>query len=138
MPSSTVTSIAQVSGQSCGQATWTVLLITSLYVDEFDPMPHRRRGAALQVREAADVRRRDERRPPGLQCRQLARAQLARNGGLGERIRAGRAAAKMCIVYRREPRAPPCKQRLPPAADLLALLQGAGRLERHRSPVSAA
>src|SRR3954465_4035043 len=131
MPSSTVTSIAQVSGQSCGQATWTVLVIASLYVDEFYPMPHRRRGAALQVREAAYVRCRDERRPRRLQRGELARAQLAGNDGLRERIGAGGAAAKMRIVHRRELVARLCEQRFDVPTNLLPVLQRAGRLERN-------
>src|SRR3954463_6144442 len=131
MPSSTVTSIAQVSGQSCGQATWTVLVIASLYVDEFYPMPHRRRGAALQVREAAYVRCRDERRPRRLQRGELARAQLAGNDGLRERIGAGGAAAKMPVVHRCQLVARLCEQRFDVPTHLLPVLQRAGRLERN-------
>jgi hypothetical protein len=44
---------------------WTVWLMASFYVQQLDPVPHRRRGAALQVSEAADIRRGDRPGRPG-------------------------------------------------------------------------
>src|SRR5712664_2327732 len=96
--------MAQVSGQSCGHAarttSRTVSLMPSFYVDELDPVAYRRRGAALQVREAADVRGGDDIRAAGLERGELAPAQLAGNRRLQERVGPGRAAAEMGVIHR--------------------------------------
>src|SRR3954447_5798991 len=105
LPSSTVTSIAHVSGQSWGHATLTrcgsVSLMTSFYVEQFDPVPHRRRRASLQVSEAADVCRGDAGRRAGLERDELANAQLGGDGRLSKRVSAGRAAAQVRVVHGR-------------------------------------
>src|SRR5437764_13380904 len=85
-PSSTVTSIAQVSGQSCGQATRTTSLMPSFYVEELDPVAHRCGGGALQVREAADVRGGNDIWRSSREGGELAAAQLPGNLRLEERM----------------------------------------------------
>src|SRR4051812_14457762 len=142
-PSSTVTSMAQVSGQSCGQATLTMSgettsLMRSFYVQQLDPVLHRRRARALQMAQAADVGGGDDLRRTGVERRELAAAQLAGDLGVQERVRAGGAAAKVRVVYRRELIAGGPQQRLDLAADLLAVLQRAGRLECHLAACAAA
>ena len=54
------------------------------FIEQLDPVPHRRFGAALKVRDAADVRRCDHDGIPGLQRRELVALQPA--GGSGCRI----------------------------------------------------
>src|SRR6185503_3124924 len=83
LPSSTVTSMAQVSGQSCGQATRTVSLMRSFYVEQLEPMAYRALRSALQVRQASNVGRGDDIR--FAEGGELARAQLPGDGGLQQR-----------------------------------------------------
>src|SRR5436305_11965690 len=111
-PSSTVTSMAQVSGQSCGQATRTVSLIASFYVEQLDPVAHRRACRTLQMRETTDVRGGNDIRSAGLERRELAAAQLARDRGLQKRIGTGGAAANVPVIHRRQPVPRPHQQRL--------------------------
>src|SRR5687768_10928578 len=132
--------MAQVSGQSWGHATRTTegadALMQSLYVDELDPMPHRRAARRLQVREAADVRGGDDVGATGLERAELAGAQLARDFRVQQRVGAGGPAAEMRVVHRLERVSGRGQQRLDLAADLLAVLQRARRLERHNLPLS--
>ena len=79
-----------------------------------------------------------------LQRRELARAQLAGDLRLQERVGARRAAAQVRVAHRRQLVAGARQQRLDLAADLLAVLQRAGRLEgdprrglRSRAPAEA-
>src|SRR5579859_4937996 len=113
--------MAQVSGQSCGQATRTVSLMSSFYVEQLDPMAHRRRRAGLQVVQAADVRGGNDIGRSGLERRELAAAQLARDRGVQQRVRAGRAATKMGVVHADEGVASLGEKRLDLAAQLLAV-----------------
>src|SRR3954471_14694561 len=125
--------MAQVSGQSCGQATRTVSLMTSFYVEQLDPMAHRRPRAVLQVIQAADVRGGNDIRAAGLERLELAAAQLGRDLRMQERIGAGRAATQMRVLHRRKRVTSPREERLDPVAQLLAVLQRAGRLECDRA-----
>src|SRR3989442_1074694 len=125
--------MAQVSGQSCGQATRTVSLMASFYVDELDPVAHGRCARRLEMRETADVRGGNDIRAPSLERGELAAAQLAGNRRLQERVSARGAAAEVRIVYCGQLIAGLCEQRLDLATQLLPVLQRAGRLERYRS-----
>ncbi len=52
-------------------------------VDQFDPVPHRRLGAGLQMGQATDIGRHDHLRVGRLQVLQLVVAQLVGQLGLG-------------------------------------------------------
>ena len=81
------------------------------------------------MREATDIGRDDHLRRPRLQMTQLAGAQLLRQIGLQQGIRAGRAAAQMRFSHWQQFGAAGGEQRLDDAAHLLAMLQGAGRMK---------
>src|SRR4051812_22845656 len=117
LPSSTVTSMAQVSGQSCGHATRTVSLMRSFYVEQLDPMAYRALGATLQVAKTTDVRGGDNIR--FAERSQLARTQLLRKGGGKERGGPRRSAAQVRVLDRHERIACCRKKRLHLAAQLL-------------------
>ena len=92
-------------------------------------MPDRRPACAGKMGLAADVGGGDALGPPRLQRPELAPAQLARKRRLQQRVGARRAAAQVRVVDRRQIESRARQDRLDPAADLLAVLQGAGRLE---------
>src|SRR5260221_9240237 len=91
--------MAQVSGQSCGQATRTTSLMASFYVEQLYPVAHRRARLALQVREAADICGGNDIRSARLQRRELAASHLAPHRRLGERITAGGAGARGFVIH---------------------------------------
>ena len=107
-------------------------------VEHLDPVPHRRRRAALQVLDAADVGRDD-----GLR-RQRRRGGASLRSRSASRARA--AAPSRCRPSRSTgaPRSAPrdveaerAQVRLDAAAQLLAVLQRAGRVERERGAAAA-
>ena len=83
----------------------------------------------LQVREASDIGRRDRFRVAGAQRGELPFAQLAGELRLQDRVGARRAAAQVAVGDRGQLVARGAQQRLDLAAQLLAVLQRAGRLE---------
>ncbi|ABA49505.1 hypothetical protein BURPS1710b_3344 [Burkholderia pseudomallei 1710b] len=97
-------------------------------LDELHPVHDGHRRAALQMRDAADVRRYDHLRLGLLQLRELALAQLVRERRLRERIGARGAAAQMAVGGQPNFDAEPLQQPLDLAAQLLAVLQRARRM----------
>src|SRR5712664_2047579 len=98
-------------------------------IEKLDPMTYRSVGAGLQVRKAADVGGGDGPRQPFVEGSQFARAQLAGHRGLQQRIGSRGAATEMRVAHGGQLVTRPREQRLDAAADLLAMLQRAGRLE---------
>ena len=97
-------------------------------------MPHWRGRAALQVGDAADVGRHDHlgaRRAKGLaQVAELAVAQLVGQLGVQHRVGAGRATAQVRLAASDlDLKAQSAQVLLHPAAQLLAVLQCAGRVK---------
>src|SRR5215471_8983312 len=65
--------------------------------EQLDPVVHRQRRAAAEVREAADVGGGDELRRAGFERRYLGAQQPRCQLGLQQRVRAGRAAAAAAV-----------------------------------------
>ena len=93
-------------------------------------MPHGCVGAALQVGDTADIGREDLRRRCGLQGSQFAVAQLCGQCGLQDAVGAGGSAAQVRVAAGElDIEAELAQLFFYPPAQLLAVLQGAGRVE---------
>src|SRR5215472_716226 len=71
-------------------------------IEELDPVAYRQRGRGREMREAADVRRRDDLGSPGFQRGDLVGTQPRRELRLKDGIGAGGAAAQMSVCDGRE------------------------------------
>src|SRR5712664_2245908 len=102
---------------------------TQMLFQRHDPVPHRPLGAALQVREAADVGGEDLFGFAGGEGRKLVPLQLRGQLGLQDRIRARGTAAQVRIRNRRQLESCAREHALGHALYVLPVLQGAGRMK---------
>jgi len=100
------------------------------FIEHLNPMPHGRGRAALQMRDAADVGGHNHLGLHVGQVAKLAVTQLVGNRRLQYRVRARRAAAQMRFAASGfDVKAQRPQMLLNAAAQLLAVLQGAGRMK---------
>src|SRR5437667_11072169 len=95
-----------------------------------DSVPHRQLGAALKVRETADVGGEDLFGRAGGESRKLVPFQSRGQFGLQDRIRAGGTAAQVRVGHRRELEPRAREHALGHAIDVLPVLQRARRMKR--------